>query len=333
MPEAGAARIGWAIIGTGLVADKFIAPALTQLPSSTLIGVTSRTRSGADDFAARHGGVKVYGDLAELLADPDVQAVYIATPNGLHPDEVQACAEAGRQVLCDKPLALNVADAQRAMQACEKAGVQLGMMFQARAYDGIRKARELVAQRSIGDVRIAHIEIGAGMPGLRGWRTDPALAGMGATNNVGVHALDAVSFVLGESPIEVTAMTSASEPGGLETTAVVMLRYPSGAIATASIAQSVTKPRYDLTLFGTSGRIDGHDVTFADRLGRVELISEAPQSFEVSSQGAHATILGEFIEAIRTGTPFSPSGADGLESVRLVEAIATAASTGTVVSL
>jgi 1,5-anhydro-D-fructose reductase (1,5-anhydro-D-mannitol-forming) len=156
---------------------------------------------------------------------------------------------------------------------------------------------------------------------------------MGATNNVGVHVLDALSFVLGESPVEVSAMTSASEPDGLDTTAVVILRYPSGAIATASIAQSVTTPRFDLTLFGSAGRIDGHDVTVAEKSGRIDLISGDVASFEVSSKGGHGEIVRQFTEAIRSGKTVSPSGADGLASVQLVDAIAKAASTGVVVSL
>jgi 1,5-anhydro-D-fructose reductase (1,5-anhydro-D-mannitol-forming) len=325
--------IGWAIIGAGLISDKFIAPALAALPSARLVGVCSRTKEGATDFAARHGIERVYGDLAELLADPDVQVVYIATPNGLHADEVVACAAAGRHVLCDKPLALTEADAERAVAACADAGVQLGIMFQTRYYTGIMQARELVAKGAIGAVRVAQIEIGTGAPGLRGWRADPALAGMGATNNVGVHVLDALSFVLGESPVEVTAMTSASEPGGLETTAVVVLRYPSGALATASINQAIKTPRFELTAYGTDGRIDGHDVTFAEKSGRIELISAEPASFEASSHGGHAETVRQFNLAVQQGRKVSPSGIDGLASVRLVDAIATAARTGRVVSL
>lgn len=327
------APTGWGIIGAGLIADKFIAPALAELPNAHLVGVASRTRDGASEFAARHGNIRVYDDLAGMLADPDIEVVYIATPNSLHADEVVACAAAGRQVMCDKPLALSEAAAERAIAACDRAGVQLGIMFQSRAYTGMTQARDLVAEGAIGEVVTASIEIGTGAPGLRGWRADPSLAGMGATNNVGVHVLDALSFVLGEPPVQVAAMTSASEAGGLETTAVVMLRYPSGAIATASIAQSMKTPRFDLTLFGTTGRIDGRDVTIAGKSGRLELVSEQPATFEASSHGGHAETLRQFNEAIRAGLPVSPSGVDGLESVRLVAAIETAARTATVVSL
>lgn len=325
--------VGWGIIGTGFVADRFIAPALADLAGARLVGVCGRTREGATDFAARHHIERVYNDLADMLADPDVRAVYIATPNALHAAQVEQCAAAGRHVLCDKPLALSPLDAERVVAACDNARVQLGIMLQARAYGGILRARELVAMGSIGDVQLAQIEIGAGSVGLRGWRADRVLAGMGATNNVGVHALDALSYVLGECPVEVAAMTSPGEPDGLETTAVVTLRYPSRALAIASINQSSQNPRFDLTLFGTSGRVDGHDVTRAGALGRVELLSGEPAAFDVSSQGAHAGILRTFTKALVDGVPVSPSGADGLASVRLVDGIARAARTGRVVSL
>src|SRR6266566_2542225 len=104
----------WGIIGLGRIADTEIAPAITASPQGELRGVVSRDQGRAEAFAGRHGAVRALTSFDELLADPEVDAVYIATPNALHADEVVAAAAAGKHVMCDKPLALSVAGAQRA---------------------------------------------------------------------------------------------------------------------------------------------------------------------------------------------------------------------------
>ena len=143
-------RIGWGIVGLGRIAETEIAPAVTAAPNSTLAGVVSRTAAKAEEFAARHGAAAAYDDYRALLEDPSVDAVYIATPNALHADQVVAAAEAGKHVLCDKPLATTVADAERAVAACEAAGVRLGITFQTRNHEGMRDIRDLLAAAASG---------------------------------------------------------------------------------------------------------------------------------------------------------------------------------------
>ena len=116
----------WGIIGLGRIADTEIAPAITTSPHGELRAVVSREQGRADAFAGRHGAARALTSFRELLADPGVDAVYIATPNALHAEQVVAAARAGKHVMCDKPLALTVADAQRAVSACEEANVRLG---------------------------------------------------------------------------------------------------------------------------------------------------------------------------------------------------------------
>ena len=134
---------------------------------------------------------------AKMLADPAVGAVYIATPNALHAEQVIAAARAGKHVLCDKPLAVSVADAQRCVAECRSAGVRLGITFQTRQHDGMAEAAALVRDGAIGRVVAAEAQMGTGGRLPQGWRTDPALAGLGTLNNVGVHALDILRYLLG----------------------------------------------------------------------------------------------------------------------------------------
>jgi predicted dehydrogenase len=115
--------VGWGIVSTAGIADETVAPALTALDGAQLIGVSSRDLGRAQDFADRHGARLATSSLDELLADPEIQIVYIATPNAMHAAEVQAAAAAGKHVFCEKPLATSVEDAEAALEACRSAGV------------------------------------------------------------------------------------------------------------------------------------------------------------------------------------------------------------------
>ena len=232
-------RIGWGIVGLGRIADTEIAPAIAAAPNSTLAGVVSRTAAKAQDFAARHGAAAAYDDYRALLEDPSVDAVYIATPNALHADQVMAAAAAGKHVLCDKPLATTVADAERAVSACEGAGVRLGITFQTRNHEGMGELRDLLAAGGIGDVRLVQIELGPGRRLPQNWRTDPKLAGLGVMNNLGVHAYDLLRYLLAAEVVEATAVVDV-EPGfAVDTTALALLRFDTGALAYVNANQSV----------------------------------------------------------------------------------------------
>jgi predicted dehydrogenase len=126
--------VGWGIVSTTGIGDESIAPAITALEDAELVGVTSRDLGRAQEFAARHGARLATTSLDELLADPAVEIVYVATPNAQHPDAVKAAAAAGNHVLCEKPLATSVEEAEEAVDACRAAGVKLGINFQTRHY-------------------------------------------------------------------------------------------------------------------------------------------------------------------------------------------------------
>src|SRR5262252_9549392 len=245
----------WGIIGLGRIADTEIAPAITASPRGELRGVVSRDQGRADAFAGRHGAARALTSFDELLADPEVDAV----------------AAAGKHVMCDKPLALSVADARRAVAACEEAAVGLGITFQTRFHDHFGRFREVIQDGSLGEIRVVQVEMSPGRTLLKGWRTDPALAGLGAINNLGVHAFDLVGWLLGAEPTEVTAL--AGHEGGFdpETLALVLLRYGTGALAYVNINQSVAFPQADITVYGTKGRVVGRSCTRMNMEGTLDI--------------------------------------------------------------
>jgi len=315
--------VRWGIIGLGRIADTEIAPAITASPQGELRGVVSRDQGRAEAFAGRHGAVRALTSFDELLADPDVDAVYIATPNALHADEVVAAAAAGKHVMCDKPLALSVADARRAVAACAKAAVRLGITFQTRFHDSFGRFREAVQDGSLGEIRVVQVEMSPGRTLLKGWRTDPALAGLGAINNLGVHAFDLIGWLLGAAPTEVTAL--AGHEGGFdpETLALVLLRYGTGALAYVNVNQSVVFPQADITVYGTKGRVVGRSCTRMNMEGTLDIVTEQGETtIETASYHAYRGAVMAFEDAVAAGREPSPSGLDGLRSVELTSAIA-----------
>ena len=326
--------LGWGIVGPGRIASAQIAPAIVASPQSTLVSVVSRDKGRAGEFARAHGAARALDDYDAMLADPQVGAVYIATPNALHAEQVVAAARAGKHVLCDKPLATTVADAQRCVDECRKAGVGLGITFQTRNHDGMAEAADLVRTGGIGRVAIAEVQMSAGRNLPRGWRTDPALAGLGTLNNIGVHAFDVLRYLLGSEVREVTAMTSA-EPGfQVDTTALVLLRFADGTIGYVNANQSVPNARDDIVLYGTDGRILARNLSRPGRDGTVSFITgNGERTAEGSSHQAYRRTIDAFASAVRDGRDPSPSGEDGVRSVQLTTAIAEAIRDRRVVTL
>jgi 1,5-anhydro-D-fructose reductase (1,5-anhydro-D-mannitol-forming) len=327
-------RIGWGIVGLGRIADTEIAPAIAAADNSTLAAVVSRDTGRAGDFAARHGATSPYDDYGALLADPAVDAVYIATPNGLHAEQVVAAAAAGKHVLCDKPLATTVADAERAVTACREAGVRLGVTFQTRHHEGMRDIRELLASGEIGPVRLVQVELGPGRMLPKSWRTDPALAGVGVMNNLGVHAYDLLRYLLDAEVVEATAVVDV-EPGfEVDTLALALLRFDNGALAYVNANQSVPNPQQDLSVYGTEGTVLGRNVTRPNLTGTVTVIrGDDTSERTVSSAGPFTATVRAFADAVLRGDDPSPSGVDGLRSVELTTALARSAQERRTISL
>lgn len=315
--------IGWGIAGLGRIAGTEIAPAVTAAGNSALAAVSSRDAGRARNFADQHGAASAYDDYRAMLADPAVDAVYIATPNSLHADQVVQAAEAGKHVLCDKPLATTIPDAERAVAACQAAGVRLGVTFQTRNHEGMSDLRRLLADGEIGAVRLVQIEVSPGRALPGGWRTDPALAGVGVMNNLGVHAYDLLRYLLDAEVAEATAVVDV-EPGfAVDTMALALLRFDTGALAYVNANQSVPNSQPDLSIYGTEGTVLGRRITRPNLEGSISVLGRSGSTDrQVSTAGAFVTTVAGFAAAVLQERDPTPSGLDGLRSVQLTDALA-----------
>jgi 1,5-anhydro-D-fructose reductase (1,5-anhydro-D-mannitol-forming) len=326
--------VRWGIVGLGRIASGFIAPAIATSQTNELISVVSRDQAKADAFAREHGARRGTTDYRAMLEDPEVDAVYIATPNALHAAQVIAAAEAGKHVLCDKPLATSVADARQAADACRDHGVRLGITFQTRFHDGVAQARQLVSDGAIGTPVVAQVQISAGRKLPVSWRLDPALAGLGTINNLGVHGLDVLGYILGDQVTEVTALTHI-EPGyRVDTTALILLRFAGGALGYLNANQSVAYPQDDIAIYGTTGRVFLRNLSRPAREGTVSVtVPSGETEARGSSRDAYQRVIEAFATAVMEEREPSPSGEDGVRSVELTAAIAQALHERRVVSL
>ncbi|MEO0340886.1 MAG: Gfo/Idh/MocA family oxidoreductase, partial [Bacteroidota bacterium] len=199
--------VKWGIIGVGDVCEVKSAPAMQRIKYSELVAVMRRNGAKAEDYAQRHQVSKWYDDANDLINDPDVNAIYIATPPYAHEELCLKAAAAGKPVYVEKPMATSYAACQRMITACAKAGVPLYVAYYRRMLPNFLKLKALIEEGVIGDIRLVKIElhqsvdpaivskIAASMP--VNWRVDPAIAGGGYFFDLAAHQLDYLDYLFG----------------------------------------------------------------------------------------------------------------------------------------
>jgi predicted dehydrogenase len=193
--------IRWGIIGVGDVTEVKSGPAFQKANHSALVAVMRRTGALARDYAERHGVARWYDDADALIHDPDVNAVYIATPPDTHMDYALRVAQAGKPVYVEKPMARHHAECLRMIDACEQTGMPLFVAYYRRALPRFLKVKELVDSGAAGDVRYVSVTLtqrpGTYDPANLPWRVIPNIAGGGLFVDLASHTLDFLDFVLG----------------------------------------------------------------------------------------------------------------------------------------
>ena len=326
-------QAGWGLIGASNIARQFMVNAINAQPDAQVIGVASSSVERGAAFARENGLTQAYASVDELLADPAVSCVYISTTNEHHFAQAVAAARAGKHVLCEKPLALTLADAREMIDACRQAEVVLATNHHLRNAGLHRRLRELVAGGAVGEVLTARVFHAVFLPAfLQGWRIDNPEAGGGVVLDITVHDADTVRFVLDEDPVEVTAMTATHGMGksGLEDTVMGVMRMRSGALVQFHDAFTVKHMPTGIEVHGTEGSLvarncmtqqpagefvlrQGDSVTAIDDFDRDDLYTRSVRNFMAAVNG--------------TGQP-SATAEDGLWSLATALAVAESAQTG-----
>ncbi|HVA88581.1 MAG TPA: Gfo/Idh/MocA family oxidoreductase [Chloroflexota bacterium] len=314
-------RLGWGLIGASDIAGTRMIPAITSRPDSQVAAVMSRQAGRARAYADQHGIARAYNTVEAILADPAVDVVYISSTNDLHRDQVLASAAAGKHVLCEKPLALSLEDAERMVAACRSAGVVMGVNHHLRNAATHRALRRLIAGGAIGTPLAARVFHAVYLPPrLQGWRLARPDAGGGVILDITVHDVDALRFVLDDEVTEVTALSvqQGLASGDLEDTVMGVLRFTHGALAQHHDSFTIRHARTGLELHGTEASLYAEDVMTQDPIGRIILRREGQDDQHIDTEppeDLYGRAVRLFNAAVQGDGQPAATGEDGVRSL------------------
>lgn len=325
-------RVGWGLVGASTIAREWMVDAIRAQAGHEVVAVMSTDMRRGQAFATECRIAAAYDDLGALLADPAVDAVYISTTNELHRPQVQAAAQAGKHVLCEKPLALTLADAREMQQACDRAGVVFATNHHLRNAAPHRKIRDLIREGAIGQPLFARVFHAVYLPAhLQGWRLNRPETGAGVVLDITVHDADTLRFVLGAEPVEATAMSQQAgmAQGALEDGVMAVLRFDNGVLAQLHDAFTVQHGGHGIEVHGTAGSIIGRNVMSQRPVGEVLLRDARGETLiPLEHENLYARGVRSFAEAMAGRGQPSASGEDGVRSLATALAVLESCQTG-----
>jgi 1,5-anhydro-D-fructose reductase (1,5-anhydro-D-mannitol-forming) len=294
--------VNWVVAGVGDIARKRVIPAIEAEPRSRLYGFVTRNPTKA----AAYPGARFWASVEEAVADPAVDAVYIALPVAFHAAAATAALRAGKHVLCEKPMAMNFAEAERmvaegraASRTSRRAGGPVfGVAYYRRLYPKLIRARQLIAEGAIGSPLLAEANCHSWFEiAGREWLADPALSGGGPLYDIASHRIDAMNFLFGK-PERVTGLLSnAVHRIAVEDSATVLMQFGGGVHAVIDVRWNSRVPRDQFRIIGEDGEIsldplNGPELRVAER---IELLP--PHA------NLHYPIVENFVEAVLANDP------------------------------
>ncbi len=279
--------IRWGIIGCGDVTEVKSGPGFQKANHSQLVAVMRRNGDLARDYARRHGVPKWYDDADALIADPDVDAVYVATPPAAHKDYTLSSARAGKPVYVEKPMALDADECRAMLEGCREAGVPLFVAYYRRALPRFVKVKALIDDGVIGDVRFVSVTLHQPLgeepttSGALPWRLDPLVAGGGLFVDLASHMLDFLDYALG--PIREVEAFASNQANAYSVEDIVSgaFRFESGVHGMGTWCFTAFDKRDRTEIVGTAGRItyatfDSSPIVLTTTAGTTELPIDSP---------------------------------------------------------
>jgi predicted dehydrogenase len=247
------AKLRWLVVGIGDITRKRVIPAILAEPDSELYGLITRDPAKASAYP----GARVWTSLAEGLRDPAVQAVYIASPVALHAEQTIAALRAGRHVLCEKPVAMNYAQAQSMVAVAREGPGHFGIAYYRRLYPKLRRARRLIEAGAVGRPVLAYACSHGWLESEgRGWLRDPALAGGGPLYDTGSHRIDAFNFLFGRPARATGLLSNVVHQLGVEDAATAVIDYENGVRGVVDVRWNSRIVRDEFRVIGTDGEMD-----------------------------------------------------------------------------
>jgi len=344
--------VGWGVIGCGGIADRRTIPeGIVPAAGAELVAVQDVAADRLQAVAEKYG-VKPCSTVAELLADQAVEAVYIATPTGVHHEQTVAAARAGKHVLCEKPLALTIHECEAGIAACADAGLKFGTNFMMRFHACHVKIKQMLDAGELGTPVLGRGELTCWYPRVEGaFRQSKALGGGGALIDMGNHCIDLLEFFFGRA-VKVGAFTgNLVQDYETEDTSAVLLEFENGAKGMVDNLFNVpdAAARNALEVYGSKGSLVTHGTIGQDSSGKISAIVEREdkeydaaqvrdvatpeETIEPEIVNMYEAAIQGFCDAIVNDTEPPVPAEDGLWSHRVIDACYESARTGKVVAV
>jgi len=299
--------VNWLVIGIGDLTRKRVIPAIQEEPRSVFHSVLTRNPGKA----AAYPGVQVHTSLESALAQPEINAVYVASPVALHARHTIAALQAGKHVLCEKPTAMTFAEAQTMAEAASDSDQLFGVAFYRRLYPKLIRARQLIAEGAIGKPVLAEANHHGWLEAEdRAWLRVPELAGGGPLYDTGPHRIDAFNFLFGR-PLSATGLRSrAVHALGVEDSATVLIEYAGGLHGVIDVRWTSRIVRDQFRIVGAEGELDLTPLNGPAL--KVTTLDGVREETLPAHRNVHYPIVENFVQAVLDGTPLTSPGADAI---------------------
>ena len=252
-------KLTWGLIGCGDISRKRVAPALRDLENCEFHAVTRAQSELAESFAKEFGAKKWYGTWEELLRDKSIDAVYIATPVYLHCRQTSLAAKAGKHILCEKPMGMNVAECNRMLSACRVSKVKLGIAYYRHFYPAVNRIKEILGSGEIGQPVFAQINafeyFNPDPLNSRYWFMQKAMAGGGPMFDFGCHRIEVLLNLFGTVSNTHGFIDNLVFDREVEDTASAFFHFENGPNAVLNVTHATYESQDTLDIFGTDGSI------------------------------------------------------------------------------
>jgi len=291
--------LNWTVIGIGDITTRRVIPAIQAEPRSRLHGIVTRNPEKANPFSAH-----IWTSLDEALADPKVDAVYVATPVVLHAPQTIRSLRAGKHVVCEKPMAMNEAEARTMLEAAGKSGKLLGVAYYRRTYPKVQRAKQLLESGIIGKPVLAELTSHGWFDGTgsRSWLVDPAKSGGGPLYDIASHRIDVLNFLFGQPQRAMGRLSNVVHRYPVEDNATVLIEYTGGVRGIVDVRWHSKVDRDECRIRGTDGELD------LTPLNGPDLVYPGGREILPPHSNLHYPMIENFVDAVLGKTPLLASG-------------------------
>ena len=319
-------KIRWGVLGAANIALKKVIPGMKQCVLSEVLAIASREKHKAESAAEQLGLPRAYGSYEELLADPEIDAIYNPLPNHLHLPWSRKAAEAGKHVLCEKPIALSSAETEELIEVRNRTGVKVGEAFMVRTHPEWLKAHELVRKGELGELRCILSTFSYFNRDAHNIRNIPDYGG-GALMDIGCYPITMARFLFGREPVRAIGLVERDPQMGTDRLTSALLDFAPGQAVFTCATQLV--PFQRMQIFGTERRVE-LEIPYnipPDRPSRIfvddgsQLAGLSARAEEFPAQDQYAIQADAFSRAIQQNTEVPVPLEDALANMRVIEAI------------